>query len=40
MVRVMFFFKNGVDIESPTKFDMPLNKETKPNTTTCSVDPD
>ena len=29
----MLFFKDGFGIKWPTKFDMPLNKETKPNQT-------
>ena len=31
IVRLLFFWENGFGIKSPTKVDMPLNKETKPN---------
>ena len=33
IVPLLFFNKYGFGIESPTKVDMPLNKETKPNQT-------
>ena len=29
----LFFCKNNLCIKNPTKFDMPLNEETKPNKT-------
>ena len=31
IVSLMFFLENGFGIKQPSKVDMPLNKETKPN---------
>ena len=31
IVSLLFFSKDGLGIKLPTKVDMPLNKETKPN---------
>ena len=30
-VPQLFFYKDSISIKSPTKVDIPLNKETKPN---------
>ena len=31
LAPLLFFYKDGVSIKQPTKVDMPLNKETKPD---------
>ena len=31
MVPPLFFYKDGFGIKLPMKFDIPLNKETKPH---------
>ena len=31
MVSLLLFYKDDFDFNLPTKVDMPLNKETKPN---------
>ena len=31
IVPLLFFLENGFGIKLPTKVDVPLNKETKPN---------
>ena len=38
IIPLLFFYENGFGIKYPTKVDMPLNKETKPNQTRDFVD--
>ena len=34
---MIFFYKHGIGIKWPTKVDMPLNKDTKPNNNAISM---
>ena len=38
IVPLLFFYENGIGIKYPTKIDMPLNKETKPNQTISKIE--